>query len=201
MPLKLRRLVEPRRGPVLFGVLVAAATASGLTDYVSLPAALAVALVLAVGAMTLREWVFIERGRESSGREIGELQRLLIGLERATACSHAEYEESIIRSGTSSRMEAIGARLPTKRESSIRTAWRGGGSSSSLPPTWPRRPWEAWTSLPWRRWLAKPKRFGSWKEADWRTTSSSSDHQSLRRQPGSGRFTTTGQGCGSHFVS
>lgn len=90
MPPKLRKFVEPRRGPVLFGVLVAAATASGLTDYVSFTAALAMALTLAVLAMTLREWVFIERGRE-----VSEHQRLLLGLERATATSHAEYEESM----------------------------------------------------------------------------------------------------------
>lgn len=101
MPPELRKIVERQRGPVLFGALVAAATASGLTDYVPLAAALGVALALAVVAMTLREWVLIERGREVSEDQRllmaleAEHQRLLIGLERATSSSHAEYSESI----------------------------------------------------------------------------------------------------------
>lgn len=90
MPPKLRKLVEPRSGPLLFGALVVAAASSGLTDYVSAVPAMAAALALAVLAMVLREWVFIERSRD-----VGEYHRLLIGLERATASSHAEYEESI----------------------------------------------------------------------------------------------------------
>lgn len=90
MPPKVRSFVEPRSGPVLFGVLVLAAAASGLTDYVAAVYALATAVVLSMLAMILREWVFIERNRD-----VGEYHRLLVGLERATASSHADYEESI----------------------------------------------------------------------------------------------------------
>lgn len=90
MPPWLRRWVEPRPGPLILLVCVVGVAAVGFTDFVNLSAALAVALVLALAAMTLREWSFLERQRDAN-----DFNRLLSGLDRATAGSHADYTEDV----------------------------------------------------------------------------------------------------------